>query len=182
MTRQAPPCHIGIAFYTYPTAVTQWVLVLSENPLFEGKVWCNTVIETVNGWGTQWAPCDWSPAAFSPTALFSGVVHIAQARAPMNSIKAVIASDNRSSELDRFKVHGSGDIPWGTEKYIILALWRLSLREERFILLHVFDMAGLANQVQFRHTVLRDSQQTIPGNLYPVVSSSGRVSFGRSIP
>jgi len=46
MTRQAPPCHIGIAFYTYPTAVTQWVLVLSENPLFEGKVWCNTVIET----------------------------------------------------------------------------------------------------------------------------------------
>jgi hypothetical protein len=181
-TRQAPPCHIGIAFYTYPTSVTQWVLVLSESPLFEGEVWCNTVTETVNGWGAQWVPCDWSPAAFSPTALFSGVVHIAQACAPINSIKAVIASDNRSSELDRFKVHGAGDIPWGTEKYIMLVLLRLSSREERFILLHVYDMASLANQVQMRLTVLRDSQQMIPRNLYPVVSLSGGVSFGRSIP
>jgi hypothetical protein len=100
----------------------------------------------------------------------------------MDIVKAVVASDNRSSELDRFEVHGSGDIPWGTEKYIILALWRLSLRRERFIIVHAFDMAGLANQVQLRLAVLRDLQQTIPGNLYPVVSSSGGVSFGRSIP
>lgn len=182
MTRKTPQCHIGIAFYTYPTSDTQWVLVLSENPMFEGEVWCNTAIETVNGWGAQWAPFDWSPAAFSPAALFSGVVHIAQACAPVNSIKAVIASENCSSELDRFKVHGPGDIPWGTEKYIILALWRLSLREEKFIRLQVFDMAGLAKQVQFRLTLLRSSHQTVPGNLYPVVSSSDRVSFGRSIP
>lgn len=183
MTRQSSPCHIGIAFYTYPTSVTQcqWVLVLSENPLFEGKVWCNTVIETVNGWGAHWAPCDWSPAAFNPTALFSGVVYVAQASAPMNSIKAVIASENRCSELDRFKVHGSGDISWGTEKYIILALWRLSFREERYICLHVFDLAGLANQIEFCLAVLRDSQQTIAGKSYPVVSFSGGVSFGRFI-
>jgi hypothetical protein len=182
MTRQATPCHIGIAFYTYPISVMQWVLVLSDNPLFEGKVWCSTVIETVNGWEAHWAPCDWSPATFSRTALFSGVVHVAQASAPMNSIKAVIASDNRSSEFDRFEVHGSGDIPWGTKKYIILALWRLSLRDERFICLHVFDMAGLANQIEFCLTVLRDVQQTNAGNLYPIVSLSSGVSFGRSMP
>jgi len=181
MTRYTPPCHVGIAFYTHPTSVTQWVLVLSENPLFEGKVWCSTAIETVNGWGAYWAPCDWSPATFKPTTLFSGVVYVTQASAPMNNIKAVIASDNRSSELDRFQVHDSGDTPWGTDKYIILALWRLSLREERFIRLHFFDMADLANQVEFCLPVLRGARQTITGNVYPVVSlNSGNVSFGHS--
>jgi hypothetical protein len=60
--------------------------------------------------------------------------------------------------------------------------WRLSLREERFICLHVFDMPGLANQIESCLTTLRDARQTSTGNLYPIVSLSNGVSFGHSMP
>lgn len=169
-------CHIGVAFYTHPSFPTQWAIVLSASPVFDGPVWCSTAVETVNGWGASWTPCDWSPAAFNPMALFSGVVYIAQAAMPVNHMQAVISRTNVASELDRFRVQGTGDIPYGTDKYAVLALLRLC--EGRHISLpKIDDPTGLANFIRGR---VPDLQRAQRANMYPVVSlTSGHVSFGR---
>lgn len=174
-----PTCHIGVAFYTHPSFPTQWALVLSESPVFDGPVWCSTAIETVNGWGASWTPCDWSPAGFNPMALFSGVVYAAQAAMPMNHVQALISRSNVASELDRFRVQSTGDIPYGTDKYVVLALLRLC--EGRHISLPKLDPSGLSNFIRGRVPDLQRAQRAQRGNVYPVVSlENGNVSFGRS--
>lgn len=163
--------HIGVALYSHPSFPTQWALVLSESPAFDGPVWCSTAIETVNGWGASWTPCEWSPAPFNPMALFSGVVHIAQSIMPVNHLQAVISKANVASEIDRF-----GDIPYGTDTYAVLALLRLS--EGRYITIPKLDPVGLANFIRGRLPDLQRARQQ--ANAYPVVSlENGRVSYGR---
>ncbi len=172
-------CHIGVAFYTHPSFPTQWALVLSENPVFDGPVWCSTAVETVNGWGASWTPCDWSPAGFNPMALFSGVVYVAQASMSANHMQALISRSNVASELDRFRVQGTDDIPYGTDKYVVLALLRLF--EGRHIRLPKLDPSGLSNFIRGRVPDLQRAQRAQGGNVYPVVSlENGNVSFGCS--
>jgi hypothetical protein len=60
--------------------------------------------------------------------LFSGIVHVAQVSAPMNRIQALISRNNFCSEFDRFKMEG--DMPRGSDKYVVMALWRLGFSEE----------------------------------------------------
>jgi hypothetical protein len=166
-------CHIGVALYTHPCFPTQWALVLSESPVFDGHVWCSTAVETVNGWGASWTPCDSSPSAFNPMALFSGVVYIAQAAMSVNHMQSVISKANVASELDRFD---TGDLPYGSDKYVVLALLRLS--EGRHITLPKLDSSALANFIRGR---VPDLQRAQRANEYPVVSlENGRVSFGQS--
>ena len=43
----------------------------------------------------------------------------------MNNLKAMIAGSNQGSAEDRNLIPGSDDIPWGTDKYVVLALLRL---------------------------------------------------------
>jgi hypothetical protein len=103
-------------------------------------------------------------------ALFSGVVHVAQATMPINHLQAVISKANVASEIDRF-----GDIPYGTDTYAVLALLRLS--EGRYITIPKLDPAGLANFIRGR---LPDLQRSRQANAYPVVSlENGKVSYGR---
>jgi hypothetical protein len=184
MPRDPSTCHIGVAFYTRHDFPTQWALVLSDNPLFEGNVWCSNAIETTNGWCVSWTPRAWSPAAGSafdpPVAIFSGVVHVAQVSAHMNSMQTWIARRNFASELDRFPVHAFDDIPYGTDKYVVLSLWRL--REGRFINFCELDLKSLASRIWSRFLVLL--QHPSSRDLYPVIpfqGENGAIAFGRSM-
>jgi hypothetical protein len=106
-------------------------------------------------------------------ALFSGVVYIAQAAMPVNHMQSVISKANVASELDRFD---TGDLPYGSDKYVVLALLRLS--EGRHITLPKLDSSALANFIRGR---VPDLQRAQRANEYPVVSlENGRVSFGQS--
>jgi hypothetical protein len=183
MPRVASTCHIGVAGYIQQGFPTQWALVLSDNPLFEGHVWCASTAETMNGWRVSWTSRAWSPAAGTafgpPVALFSGVVHIAQISAPVNNVQAWFAGCSITSEFDRFRAHPADDIPY--DKYVVLALWRL--REERHIHFRALDLKSLASQIGSRLLILEQYRPAT--NLYPVISfesGNGAVSFGRLTP
>ncbi|KAI0251136.1 hypothetical protein BJV78DRAFT_490097 [Lactifluus subvellereus] len=185
MPRDASTCHVGVAFYAHRDFPTQWALVLADDPLFEGYVWCSNAAETTNGWRVSWTLRDWSPAAGSafdpPVMLFAGVVHVAQISAPMGSLQAWIARRNFASEFDCFQVHASDDIPYGTDKYVTLALWRL--REGRFINFRESDLKGLASRIGSCLLILQ--QHPPERNFFPVVpfeSESGTIAFGRFMP
>ncbi|SRR6266702_5559087 len=91
-----------------------------------------------------------------------------------DSTQALISRSNVVSELDRSRVQGTGDIPYGTDKYVVLALLRLC--EGRHIRLPKPYPSGLSNFIRGR------TRSTVQGgNVYPVVSvENGNVSFGRS--
>ncbi|KAI0300684.1 hypothetical protein B0F90DRAFT_1817442 [Multifurca ochricompacta] len=180
MTRKkSSTCHIGVAFYSHPAFPTQWVLVLSDNPLFEGHVWCSTAVETVNGWGASWTPCDSSPSAFNQIALFSGIVHVTRVSMTMNKMQTSISKSNLASEVDRFEVQGDEDIPYDTERYVVLALLRLC--EGRSISLPKLEPKSLGNYIRGRFPDVEEAQRPAVSNMYPVVSlESGKVSYGRS--
>ena len=180
-------CHVGIAFYDHHDFPTQWAIVLAENPLFEGRIWRGHAAETVNGWCASWTPCEWSPAASGclnpPVALFSGIVHVARVAESMDRLQAWVSERNFASELDRFQVLASDDIPYGTEKYVVLALWRLY--DGRYINFRSRDPKTLAGQIQRRFLVLQRLQLPLASNRYPVVSledERGKASFGRFAP
>jgi hypothetical protein len=63
-----------------------------------------------------------SLAALNPSGLFMGVAYVAQVPMSMNDMKALFSSSNAE---DRAQVQGADDIPWGTEKYVVLAPLRL---------------------------------------------------------
>jgi hypothetical protein len=180
-------CHIGVAFYTHRDFPTQWAIVLAENPLFEGPIWRGNAAETINGWCASWTPCEWSPAASSrhnpPVAQLSGVVHVAQASVSVDRLQAWVAERNFASELDRFHIFASDDIPYGTAKYVVLALWRL--RDGQYINFRSPDPKTLAGQIQSRFLVLQRLQLPPASNRYPVIAledESGNAFFGRFTP
>ncbi|KAF8259803.1 hypothetical protein EI94DRAFT_1706801 [Lactarius quietus] len=113
-----PTCHIGVAFFNFASYPTQWALILSENPQFMGPGWGSSPAQTVNGLGTPWVWFERSPlasilAAYSWESPTSG------------SMKALISGSNQASAEDRAYVQGTDDIPWGSDKYVVLALLRL---------------------------------------------------------
>ncbi|KAH9961779.1 hypothetical protein BC827DRAFT_259805 [Russula dissimulans] len=187
MSRFASTCHIGVTFYTHRHFPTQWAIVLADNPLFEGQIWCSSPAETTIGWCASWTLCELSPAAGSglnlPVGLFSGIVHIAQVAAPIDTMRTWIAQRNFASEFDRYPVYASDDIPYGADKYVLLALWRLC--EGRYISLRRPDLKSLAKQIRGRFLALQHAQLPLAMNYYPVVSledENGTVVFGRFTP
>ena len=183
MSRIASSCHVGVAFYTHHDFPTQWAILLAENPLFEGRIWRGNAAQTINGWCASWTPCERSPASSflnPPVEMFSGVVHVAQASVSVDRLQAWVAERNFASELDRFHVLASDDIPYGTAKYVVLALWRL--RDGRYINFRSPDPKTLAGQIQSRFRVLQQLQLPPASNRYPVVpleDGSGKAFFGR---
>ncbi|KAH9160691.1 hypothetical protein EDB89DRAFT_2035871 [Lactarius sanguifluus] len=174
-----PTCYIGVAFYNHASFPTQWALILSENPHFEGPGWGSTAAETVNGVGISSLSFQRSPASFNPIALFSGIVYVAQVRMPIQNLKALISGSNRASAEDRTMVRGTDDIPWGTDKYVVLALLRLS--EGRYLRLPRSGRDSLAHFIGGRIRDLHRTRCTPGGDVYPIVSlDSGDVSFGHS--
>ena len=174
-----PSCYIGVAFYNFASFPTQWALILSENPQFMGPGWGSSAAETVNGVGVSWVRFERTPAGFNPSGLFLGVVCVAQVLMPINNLKALISSSNRASAADRSHVQGTDEIPWGTEKYVVLALLRLY--EGRYLRLPRVAQGSLAHFIGGRIRDLHRTRCTPGGAVYPVVSlESGDVSFGQS--
>lgn len=171
--------YVGIAFWNFASFPTQWALVLSENPQFMGVGWASSPAETVNGPGISWVPLERTPASFNPNGLFLGVIYVAQVSMAMNNLKAMIAGSNQGSAQDRNLIPGSDDIPWGTDKYVVLALLRLY--EGRYLKPPRLGRGSLANFICGR---VRDLLRVPcnPGSpTYPVVSlESGTVSYGHS--
>ncbi|KAF8261338.1 hypothetical protein EI94DRAFT_1810437 [Lactarius quietus] len=120
-----PTCHIGVAFFNFASYPTQWALVLSENPQFMGPGWGSSPAQTVNGLGTPWVWFERSPAGFHPSGLFLGIAYVGQVSVSIHSMKALISGSNQASAEDRAYVQGTDDIPWGSDKYVVLALLRL---------------------------------------------------------
>lgn len=189
MSRIAFTCHVGVAFYTHRDFPTQWAIILAENPLFEPRIWRGNAAETTDGWCASWTPCEWSPAASGclnpPVGQVSGVVHVAQPPASMDRLQAWVAEGNFASELDRFPDFASDDIPYGTTKYVVLALWHL--RDGQYINFRSPDFKTLAGQIQNRFLVLQRLQLPPASNRYPVVAfepedESGKAFFGRFTP
>ncbi|KAI0247319.1 hypothetical protein BJV78DRAFT_1246555 [Lactifluus subvellereus] len=163
MSRRAPVCHVGVAFYTVPNFSTQWTFVLSESPLFEGFVWCGTVTETVNGFGASWAMCNSSLTTINPMAMFLGVIHVAQSSTSISTTKSLISLENIASEINRSPVL----YPNGSENYVILALLRLC--EGGSIRLIDEKPQSISNSIRSR---LPDLQRARPqaSKTYPVIS------------
>jgi hypothetical protein len=112
--------HVGLAIFNPAGFPTQWVLVLSANELFQGRVICSTVGTTVNGWQEIWMECDHSPASFNRAATFAGVIHIAVLTQPMEFVHAEIKSKGVVST----KIAN----PAYTDQYVLQTLRRIGDR------------------------------------------------------
>jgi hypothetical protein len=106
--------HVGLAIFNPAGFPTQWVLVLSRNELFQGRVLCSTVGTTVNGWQQICMECEHSPASFNRAATFAGVIHIAALPEKMD----VIHSDIKSKGIVSTN-------PAYTDRYALQALRRI---------------------------------------------------------
>jgi hypothetical protein len=109
-----PISHVGLAIFNLSRFPTQWVLVLSANEFFQGRVLCGTVSTTVNGWQETWTECEQSPASFNRSATFAGVIYIAQL--------------TESMELVYSGIRCKGMVPANpahTDKYVLQALRRI---------------------------------------------------------
>lgn len=163
MSHRASLCHIGVAFYTIHNFSTQWVLVLSESPMFEGFVWCGTMAETVNGSSASWVMYNSSLAAINPMAMILGVIYVAQSSMSISTTKSLISQGNIDSEINRFP-----DLyPNRSESYVVLTLLRL--RERSFIRLNDEKPRSLSNSIRSR---VPDLQPTRPqaSKTYPIIS------------
>ncbi len=56
-------------------------------------------------------------------------------------------------------------MPWGSDKYVIMALWRLGFHEERFICFPEMDLKGLTSRIEYCLPYLSRVQRTVSGNL-----------------
>ncbi|KAI9454458.1 hypothetical protein BJY52DRAFT_1188884 [Lactarius psammicola] len=172
-------CYVGVAFYNHASFPTQWALILSENPHFEGPGWGSTAAETVNGVGISSLSFERSPSSFNPIGLFFGIVYVAQVPMSIQNMKTLISGSNRASAEDRTMVQGTDDITWGTDKYVVLALLRLY--ERRYLRLPRFGRASLAHLIQGRIRDLLRARCNPGGDVYPIVSlDSGNISFGHA--
>jgi hypothetical protein len=114
--------HVGLAIFNMPNFPTQWVLTLSANELFQGRVLCSTVGINVDGWQEFWMECDCSPSSFNRAAVFVGVVHVAVLTVPMDYVRSEFLRKGTLSKTD--------DNPAYTDRYVLRALKRIG--EKRF--------------------------------------------------
>lgn len=162
--------HVGLAIFNPTSFPTQWVLVLSANELFQGRVICSTVGMSVNGWQEIWAECNHSPASFNRAAIFSGVIHIAVLTQPMEFVHAEIKSRGLVSTKDGNPVY--------TDQYVLHALRRIG--DRRFGLSSILSREKELNEaIQARIPILNQSPRT-PSS-FPIVSISlDGVRYGKS--
>ena len=109
-----PISHVGLAIFNLSRFPTQWVLVLSGNEFFQGRVLCGTVSKTVDGWQEIWTECEHSPASFNCSATFAGVIYIARLTASMELVYSEIRRKGTVSVN-----------PASTDRYVLQALRRI---------------------------------------------------------
>lgn len=150
--------HVGLAIFNPRSFPTQWVLVLSTNELFQGRVICSTVGTTVNGWREIWMECECSPASFNRSAPFGGVVHLAVLTQPMEVVQSHIKSNEIGSKNPAY-----------TDQYVLQTLRRIGNRG--------FEPSGLLSRekelydaIQARIAILDQFRCT--NSTFPVASLS----------
>ena len=157
--------HVGLAIFNPKSFPTQWVLVLSPNETFQGRVICSTVCPTVNGWQEVWVECDPSPASFNRSAAFAGVIHIAVLDRSMDFVYSEIKSK------------GIVNDPVYTDRYVMKALGRINdiCHTSSSILLR--DGKELYEALRARIPLL--TRYTQMGSSFPIASLSlDGVRFG----
>ncbi|KAH9979626.1 hypothetical protein BJV74DRAFT_888088 [Russula compacta] len=129
-------CYIGIAFYTFDSFTTHWVIVLSESDVFEGDVLCGTIILGVNGCGESWVSCTRSPAMYSGYICMSflGVVLVAKVSADMEEIKESITESyssrrQRVSHSSHYDNDTCDEQPYPSQEYVRRALFHICEQE-----------------------------------------------------
>ncbi|KAF8497923.1 hypothetical protein F5888DRAFT_264101 [Russula emetica] len=158
--------HLGLAIFNPTDFPTQWVLVLSANELFQGRVLCSTIGMTVNGWKEIWTECEYSPASFNPAATFAGVIHIDMLTVPMEHVRSEI----------QFKGNVSHVNPTYTDKYVLQVLRIIGDRGFGFS--SFSREKELYEAIQSRIPVLNKSSRS--NSLFPVASLSlDGVRFGK---
>jgi hypothetical protein len=159
--------HVGLAIFNPNSFPTQWVLVLSANESFQGRVICSTVCMSVNGWQEVWMECESSPASFNRSATFAGVIHIAMLNRPMEHVYSEIKSN------------GVANNPVYTDKYVMQALRRIN--DRRFAPSNFLfrDTKELYEALKARISLLNHSPRM--GSSFPIASLSlDGVRFGAS--
>lgn len=161
--------HVGLAIFNPIGFPTQWVLVLSANELFEGRVLCSTVGMTVNGWQEISMECTSSPATFNRAAMFAGVIHIEVLTQPMEVVEYEIKSKSI--------VSAKNANPAYTDQYVLKAL--RCIGDKRFGPSSFLSREKEVNEaIQARIPILNQSARTTSS--FPIVSIPlGGVRFGR---
>ena len=162
--------HVGLAIFNPTGFPTQWVLVLSPNEYFQGRVLCSTVGLNVNGWQEIWTECPSSPASFNRAATFAGVIHIEVLTQPIEVVQAEIKSKGIISTKSANPAY--------TDQYVLQALKCIGDRR--------FGPSGFLSKekeiydaIQARIPTLNRSPRTT--TTFPVVSIPlDGVRFGRS--
>ena len=168
------PCHVGVAFYNFPGFPLQWVLVLSRHRLFEGTAWCNSAIETVDGWRESSKKCTRSPAALDPMVFFCGVIHVAYSSVPIKQLQEAVSRYKIASDAGHLSVPDS-DM---TERYVIRVLLRLC--RGRCLKLPTQDPIALADMIRGRSIIFQVVQCPATDNTFPVVRLMKHgISYGR---
>lgn len=153
--------HVGLAIFNPSGFPTQWVLAISENELFEGRVFCSTVGTTVNGWQEIWVECESSPATFNLSATFAGVIHIAVLTVPMK----VVLSEIKSKGL----ISTKNANPAYTDQYVLQALRRIG--DRRFGPSNPLSREKELNEaIQARIPLL--NHPSLTASTFPIVSIS----------
>ena len=116
-----PISHVGLAIFNLSRFPTHWVLVLSANEYFQGRVLCSTVSTTVNGWWEICSEFEHSPASFNRSATFAGVIYIARLTESVELVYSEIICKGMVSanpaHTDRYVLHALrriGDAYFGT--------------------------------------------------------------------
>ena len=151
--------HVGLAIFNPGGYPTQWVLVLSQNELFQGRVLCSSVSVSVDGWQEIWMECDCSPAAFNVASQFAGVIHIAVLTQSMEFVHSEIKSQGVVSTKNANPAY--------TDQYVLQVLRRIG--DRRFgpssILSREKELSGA---IQARVPLLNQSPRT--ASSFPVAS------------
>jgi hypothetical protein len=161
--------HVGLAIFNPTGFPTQWVLVLSPNELFQGRVMCSTVGMNVNGFQEIWMECAGSPASFNRAATFAGVIHIAVLTQPIEVVQAEIKSKGIISTKSANPAY--------TDQYVLQAL--KCIGDRRFGPSSLLSREKeLYEAIQARIPILNQSPQTTSS--FPVTSIPlGGVRFGK---
>jgi hypothetical protein len=157
------PCHVGVAFYNVPGFPPQWVLILSERRLFEGTVWCNSAVETVNGWHEFSSKCTPSLAALDPMRHLSGVIHVARTSMPMKKLRKAVSKYKIASDAGLLSVPDA-DMH---ERYVIQVL--LHLCRGSCLRIPTLNPISLADMIRRRASILPVSHSPAMDNMFPVV-------------
>ncbi|KAI9449526.1 hypothetical protein F5148DRAFT_642545 [Russula earlei] len=150
--------HVGLALFHTPTFPTQWVLAFSTHELFQERVMCRALRQSVNGLNEYWETCESSPTSFNRSAILGGVIHIGIVYMSMEDLlKEFSAKGTVVSETY---------LPSHSDRFCVQSLLRLSKGRA---VLPTTDEFKLMDLIRGRVSQVEASQASRAFKSYPVV-------------